>query len=372
MLISRKQIVALVDTITYLRLVFNGFQFYRLPLSRFLTVFPFRIITLTSFRTTSSNTLTYWHRPHTSKTHDPILFLHGIGIGLHPYVSFLASINKSQPSPSDGQIGIIAIEIMPVSFRLTGEIPTQATLCSEITRILDSHAWDKFVLSAHSYGTVIAANVLKSRTSFPSRQATAAVSAPSPLPSTSSRISSTLLIDPVIFLLHLPDIAHNFTRRVPRHANEHQLHYFASTDAGVAHTLARHFFWAENVLWKEDLGGRKVSVALSGRDLIVDTRAVGRYLGEEEGGYERFLMAEEGEEGARGKNSRSGGAEDDAGRRVAPAYHEDAWMERGWKGEGLDVLWFPRCDHASVFERKADYGRLVQVLRAYAADTEVG
>ena len=348
--------VALVDTFTYLRLIFNGFQFYRLPLSRFLTVFPFRPITLTSFRTTPSNSITYWHRPHTSKTRHPILFLHGIGIGLYPYVSLLASINKSQLSSSDGQIGIIAIELMPISFHLTAEMPTQATLCAEITRILESHGWHNYVLAAHSYSTVIAANLLKNSPTPTSSRPSSSTSL-FPLP----RIASTLLVDPVVFLLHLPDVAYNFTRRRPRRANEHQLYYFAATDPCVANTLARHFFWAENVLWKEDLAGRKVTVVLAGKDLIVDTKSVGRYLGEEEEGYERFLMTEDDRDGMNGSA--------EAGRRTTP---EDAWMEKGWRGEGLDILWFPRCDHASVFEREATYGRLVRALRAYSADEETG
>jgi hypothetical protein len=49
-------------------------------------------------------------------------------------------------------------------------------------------------------------------------------------------------------------------------------------DIGVNHTLARHFFWNKNVLWKKDIGDRKVTVSLTGRDLMVNTEAAGRYL----------------------------------------------------------------------------------------------
>merc|ERR1712230_269180 len=55
----------------------------------------------------------------------------------------------------------------------------------------------------------------------------------------------------------------------------------ASMDMGVSHTLSRHFFWNENVLWKKDMQGRRVTVSLGGKDLIVNTEAVGRYLSEE-------------------------------------------------------------------------------------------
>ena len=321
-------IVSAVDLVTYLYMNLYGFSFHRIRLSRFLTVFPFRMNTLTARKISPSDTISYWHLPHTSKSRRPILFIHGIGIGLYPYVNFLAEINRAHRDSDDGQVGIIAVELMPISFRITGEMPNHQQICDDIVAILEKHGWNKFVLSTHSYGSVIATNMLKHR-------------------KLSLEIDSVLLSDPVTFLLQLPDVAYNFTRRPPRHANEHQLYYFASTDMCVAQTLARHFFWLQNIMWKEDVEGRNVTVILSGKDLIVNTLAVGRYLTREEQPYERFLS--EGEVGG------------DA---------EDSWQDRTWKGEGLDVIWFENCDHAQYFDRKRDYRRLVDVVRAYSAQTD--
>ena len=221
--------------------------------------------------------------------------------------------DNKENEASDGQIGIIAIEIMPVSFRITSEMPEKDQMCEEILQIVNKHSWEKFVLVSHSYGSVVSTHLLKYR-------------------NTASRIGPILLIDPVSILLHLPDVAYNFTCRPPRHANERQLYYFASMDMGVAHTLARRFFWSENILWREDVDGRKLSVALSGRDLIVDSKAVGRYLAN---GNVRTLQDEE-------------------------------WQERPWKGEGVDVLWFQHKDHAQIFDDEKDYRRLVRVVRNYS------
>jgi hypothetical protein len=138
------------------------------------------------------------------------------------------------------------------------------------------------------------------------------------------------MVDPVTFLLHLPEVAYNFTARKPRRANERQLHYFASTDMMVAHTLARHFFWAQNILWKDELRGRDVTVSLGGRDLIVNTETVGRYLA----GVD--LKSEDG-----------------------------SWKERGLQGHGLETVWWPTCDHAQVFERRDGRAKLADVLRKY-------
>ncbi|ROT42901.1 hypothetical protein SODALDRAFT_355092 [Sodiomyces alkalinus F11] len=46
----------------------------------------------------------------------------------------------------------------------------------------------------------------------------------------------------------------------------------------VSHTLSRRFFWADNILWKEDIQGHHATVILAARDLIVDTAAVSAYL----------------------------------------------------------------------------------------------
>lgn len=74
----------------------------------------------------------------------------GIGIGLWPYVNFLAELKKLDFSSDDGQVGIIALEIMPISFRITSEALTRDEMCHEIQRILTFHGWEEFMLISHS------------------------------------------------------------------------------------------------------------------------------------------------------------------------------------------------------------------------------
>lgn len=315
-------IVGLVDSAVYFYLTLSGFTYYRLSLSRLPTVFPFRLHTLASSHKTPSPTLSYFHTPHTSKSCLPILFIHGIGIGLYPYCRFLAALRRSGRT-TDGQIGIIAIEIPQISSRLTGVLPSQHKLCADIEVILDRHGLSRFVLATHSFGSVVAANMLKH-------------------PDLSGRIGPMLFTDPVCFLLQLPDVAYNFTRRKPQLANEYQLRYFASTDLLIAHSLARKFYWAENVLWKQDLRGRNVTVALSAKDIIVPTTAIARYLRE--------------------NDSDSGMS------RAVDAVH--AHEGDSWDPEGLSLLWYPDCDHAQMFDRPRKFARLVDVLKAYSAQAD--
>ncbi|KAG9236457.1 hypothetical protein BJ875DRAFT_482281 [Amylocarpus encephaloides] len=346
--------VGFVDFLTYMTLLYHGFHFHRTRLSRFFTLFPFRFQSLfTSYHSPAKHTM-YWHRPHTSKTKLPVLFVHGIGIGYYPYTNFLSELNSTagiESSNPDEQVGIIAIEIMPVSFRITHHALGREELCAEIDQIMLEHFGpeQKFVLASHSYGTVVTTHLLKN-------------------PSIAKRIGPIVLIDPVSILLHLPDVAYNFTRRLPVSANEHQLHYFASMDMGVSHTLSRHFFWNQNILWKDDLDGRRMTASLSGRDLIVDTTAVGRYLCDRPksvlGGYtdEPDLVSIEDPSGSESSTLRLRGGEMD--------YEniDQEWKSRAWQGTGIDVIWHQDLDHAQVFDSRTSRLKLIAVIRAYCEE----
>lgn len=341
-----------MDFLTCMKLLFHGFEFHRTSLTRSFTLFPFRWQTLFARHRSPAKYTTYWYRPHASTTKLPVVFIHGIGIGLYPYTNFLGELNSATDvgSKNSGeQVGILAIEIMPVSFRITHHALSRRDMCAEIDQILLKHFGpeQKFVLASHSYGTVISTHLLKT-------------------PSIAKRIGPVVLIDPVSILLHLPDVAYNFTRRKPKHANEYQLYYFASMDIGVSHTLSRHFFWNENILWKHDLQGRRTTVSLSGRDLIVDTEAVGRYLTDQPkasaNGYSDhdtvIVDSEEGEEAATTSSGETA-TEDPL---------EEEWKSRSWQGTGIDVLWFRDLDHAQVFDAPSSRKKLIMAIRTYCED----
>ncbi|TVY33072.1 hypothetical protein LOCC1_G008870 [Lachnellula occidentalis] len=348
--------VGFVDFLTYMKMLFLGFQFHRTSLTRFFTLFPFRWQSIFTRHRSPAKHTSYWYRPHTSTTKLPVVFIHGIGIGLYPYTNFLGELNSVagvESTNSEEQVGILAIEIMPVSFRITHNALSRQDMCAEIDQILLKHFGpdQKFVLVSHSYGTVVTTHLLKT-------------------PSIAKRIGSVVLIDPVSILLHLPDVAYNFTRRKPTHANEHQLYYFASMDMGVSHTLSRHFFWNENVLWKKDLVGRKTTVSLSGRDLIVDTEAVGKYLSDQP----KSVLANGYSDQDPNLIDVDGPADEDTTVRMRGGEIkrdedlEEEWKSRPWRGSGIDVLWFSDLDHAQIFDKPSTRGRVISAIRAYCED----
>ncbi|TWU77469.1 hypothetical protein ED733_006968 [Metarhizium rileyi] len=321
-------IVFLIDQATHYVLRWHGFRYHARSVHVARRTFPPRPQELFAKHRSPVPELSYWLLPQNKNgSKEPIIFWHGIGIGLWTYVWFILQLRTS--CESDGG-GIIVPELLSISFRLTDPPPRKDDLLNMVVKILDHHkGWERFMLVSHSYGSVPTTHMLRS-------------------PSLRSRIKSIVLIDPVTILLHLPNVAYNFTRRTPRRANEWQLWYFASTDLGVALCLGRHFFWRENILWKGDLvlessrqkgqdncpRTRKVAVCLSGKDLIVDTAAVTRYLT------------------ARPEITRVPEAADDT---------EDG---EGYGVDDIETVVFPRLDHAQVFDRRKERDRLVRLIQS--------
>ncbi|KAK8016674.1 hypothetical protein PG993_014863 [Apiospora rasikravindrae] len=347
-------LIGIVDFFTHVQLAWRGFEYHALPAAKFASVLPPRIQSFFAQNRSASGELSYWHRPHTAKDKKPIVFLHGIGVGLWTYTSFLSSLGRNVDGKEDeGQVGIIALEIMPVSFRLTEAPLGKLDFLDEMARVLAAHGWDEFVLVTHSYGSALATHMLHSR-------------------EFGARIDSVVLVDPVTILLHMPDVAYNFTRRRPRGANEWQLWYFASTDPGTAHTLGRHFHWKQNIIWKEELvtkdnnkafeingngtvsrGGersrRNIAVCLAGRDLIVDTLSVARYLAKNESWLPGLGDSDHAEP-------------DDA----LDGVHKKSGYGHLEK-DGIEILWFDRLDHAQVFDDEKHYDKVKAVIHRYCS-----
>lgn len=304
-------VVFTVDVFTHALLAWKGFQYHAATSQK---VFPPRPQCSLSRHRSPVSDMGYWYSPHRSEHKLPLIFFHGIGIGLLVYIEYLAAILKTDAGTESG-VGIIAVEMLPISFRLTRPPPSKVQFLEQMSRILDHHGWGDFAISSHSYGSVPVTHILSS-------------------PTLQTRVRSLVLIDPVTPLLHLPDVAYNFTRRYPRRANEWQLYYFASTDPGVAHCLGRHFFWRENIVWREgllgtpDMGrggvGRKVAAILAGRDLILRPDMIEEYL-------------------------------------TSPGRDE--------AGEKIKVIVFPQLDHAQVFDSAAERQQIVDLTRSYCSET---
>ncbi|ERF69032.1 hypothetical protein EPUS_08382 [Endocarpon pusillum Z07020] len=249
---------------------------------------------------------------------------------------------------------------------------TKDEMCNKIQVILKYHEFDKPVLVSHSYRTLISTQLLKS-------------------PKLANQIGPVVLIDPISILLHLLDVAYNFTHRKPQRANEHQLYYFGSMDMGVSHSLSRCFFWSENVLWKQDIGERAITVSLAERDLIVNTKAVRNYLAtyDEEtaarkegsasdttsGDIHMEVISENGVGSTTLHPRSNGNANTDISgppssktvdKNVSNGRLRVGWQDRKWRGKGVDLIWFRTLDHAQLFDKAETRKPLVEAIYQYS------
>lgn len=319
-------IVGLIDITTHVRMLWAGFKFYAASshANIFHVIPPRPLACLERLRCQSpSSEISYWFRPAIKESTLPVVFLHGIGIGLYPYVPFLDSL----PATSS----VLVVEILPISMRLTtADILARPEFLRQFKEILRNHGVDQFVLVGHSYGSVLVTHILHDSELAP-------------------RVDGVVLVDPVTLLLHLPTVAYNFTRRRPRTANEWQLWYLASMDPGIALVLGRHFFWRENIIWKEELlnkGGskRRAAVCLASRDLIVDTQSVARYLVNDTG------LTDLANDHSLSQDEELAAVFDEGGTRT---------------NAGLDLFWFTGLDHAQVFDKPQNFGRVLKVVEEF-------
>jgi pimeloyl-ACP methyl ester carboxylesterase len=330
----------MVDTITHIRMLWLGFNFHCTRATS-IEIFPPRpAVLVTSRKQSPAKQLSYWLRPHTSKTRLPVLFIHGIGVGLIPNINLLRDLDLALncDNINDGQVGVMAVEILQISSRLTHVIPKRSDYLEQLTQVLNTHHFERFVLASHSYGSVLSTYVLTYE----------------PL---ASRVTSTLLIDPVTILLHMPDVAYNFTARPPKHVKEWQLSFFGAKDPGVAYTLGRQFFWSENILWCDRISvlvnrGINITASLGGRDVIVDTHAVRNYLAMHAVPRLASKMEKDCREHWDGK------ADDGVG--------VGGWGTRNWEGKGLEILWFDHLGHAQAFDSPEARKKLANTLREYS------
>lgn len=138
----------MVDIVTHAFFRLHRFQFYRSSIVRSIGVLPPRPHALIASRRSPTPDLSYWYHPHTSRQELPVVFLHGIGVGLYPYMKFLEELNQTRQEKE--KIGILAVEILSVSSRITPPGPRKEEMCRQLRVILQHHGFEKFVLASHS------------------------------------------------------------------------------------------------------------------------------------------------------------------------------------------------------------------------------
>lgn len=315
------QLISTIDSLASMVLSISGFAYYRQPRNKFLKTFPLRPLTLLAPNQSAAPNFSYYFRPHKSTTHRPIVLIHGLGIGLATYLPLILRLPKD--------IGILAIEVLPISSHITGALPLPADQAREIGDIIAQQNIDSFVFIGHSYGTFFAKPMLDT-------------------PFLAARMERMVLIDPLAILLHVPDVAYNATSRTPASANETQMAWAATAEPDMAFTIAKRFCWHKHALWQGDLLRCPTTVVVGSDDCLLNAEAVAAYV-------------------------TKGPPQLDPASVVSKPDLQWSWTDRKswetnfWSGEGLELYWLSGYDHGQSLFAAGVLRNVIRIVEQYSA-----
>ena len=145
----------------------------------------------------------------------PVLFLHGVGQGLLPYLDLLFLFaSRGAGGGNGGGRPIIAPEFRHISMRWARRIPTVGALADSAARLLAALGHARAHAVGHSYGSLVASRFCQAHP---------------------GRVASAALLDPVCVGMFMPDLLYNFLYARPR--------LFGGTGSGCGSSLVDVGMW---------------------------------------------------------------------------------------------------------------------------------
>jgi len=199
--------------------------------------------------------ISYYHHPGNRPPDDteqvPIVFCHGIGIGVIFYLPLIDELLRlGRP--------LILPEISFVSgFRIwqgPNSVLPPAAVSGTLMSILACHGYERGAFMGHSYGTSWVSFMCKYSPQY---------------------VAAVLFLDPVCFCLHWARLTRKF---VYHRADPGSTSHMIRTDVNVNWTIQRGFPWARISLFTEQIPCVPCSIFLSEKDALVPTGKVERYL----------------------------------------------------------------------------------------------
>ncbi|KAJ7498836.1 hypothetical protein FB451DRAFT_1117567 [Mycena latifolia] len=211
----------------------------------------------------------------------PIVFLHGLGLGLLQYNCIIRDLHNQFPNRP------LLIPLQPhisqdiFHPRFLDPICRQ-DLADRLAGLMRELGWVDFIskdndelskdapcagstrgvtMLSHSNGSYLHAWCLKR---YP------------------ELISRSCFVDPVTFCSWEGDACYNFLYRRCSSGVDLLIRYFVGTELGVANLMRRHFDWSSNALWYEEIPNARIPsktlFLLGGRDDIINAERVKKYL----------------------------------------------------------------------------------------------
>lgn len=188
----------------------------------------------------------------------PLVFLHGVGWGLMPYLHFVDLLSKAAPHAP-----VIVVEVPHLALRVSGQPRSVDDVAHATAAVLELHGFSAGAcLVGHSYGTFAVSRICQL---YP------------------QAVHSMALLDPVCLMTCAPGLLTNFVYKLPevtwRNATSAEgmmdaARALASRDLLIAASFCRNFHWHELMLWPEDMEGAKAIVVLSFNDDLVPVHQV--------------------------------------------------------------------------------------------------
>eukprot|EP00927_Polykrikos_kofoidii_P054090 TRINITY_DN48571_c0_g1_i1.p1 TRINITY_DN48571_c0_g1~~TRINITY_DN48571_c0_g1_i1.p1 ORF type:complete len:676 (+),score=76.49 TRINITY_DN48571_c0_g1_i1:121-2148(+) len=204
--------------------------------------------------------LLYWMRPRRSDVpssldiaapgHTPLVFVHGLGVGLVPYYLLIARLSRQHS-------GEMFVPEFPFLAMAPWEsVPSAREIVAQLQDMLKANRHTAAHFMGHSFGSIVIGWMMKM----------------SP-----SSVVYTTLMEPALFLTLKSDSLTRLLYHPTKHAFETLIRYLTFRELFTVNLLFRNFFWEQSLMWPEDLRVPTV-VQLAGDDHIVPSIFVRRLL----------------------------------------------------------------------------------------------
>lgn len=293
------------------------------------------------FRRGKVGGLVYWKRgprrdvaPEDDVTGQmPLVFVHGLGVGLVPYYLFVYRLSKRHR----GDFFVPEFPFMAMAPWET--VPSAREVVAQLQDMLTANEHTAAHFVGHSFGAVVLTWVLKM----------------SP-----SSIRQATFMDPANFLIMKSEALVRVLYGEPRSVYEVIIQFFGFRELFTLNLLCRNCFWEQSLLWPENIHVPCV-VELAGDDHIISSLFVRRLLQHEV----------EARKGARKLVARSSNGQN-RGRRGTSAVVtvgsaadlKSALMASNSKcTEDLDIMWCDHFLHGEILVRVGSQDKLFSKMK---------
>lgn len=184
-----------------------------------------------------------------SNKQTPILFCHGIGLGLAPYVPMVLRLAATGRP-------IIAVEFKHLAMRWTQRVPTVEEAVAELAATLASFNVERCDAVGHSFGTLFLSRLSQVHPQL---------------------VRTLALMDPVCCTMWTGDLVGSFVVK-PHACRNGLVTWTISRDLHAAAAVSRRFFWTHYNMWAADdskkSGLIRTLLAVGGRDNLVSATHV--------------------------------------------------------------------------------------------------